>query len=333
MQKLFTCLYGSSLYGTQTPTSDRDVKHIVLPDLGDLLQGMTIKNDVHKTNKDRNVRNGVDDVDEEFIPIQIFARDFLEGQTYALELAFAVRFTDAEQVIHDGRFNTFCAELREKFLTSSMKAMMGYAVNQAELYSDKGERLNAARALWDFLAGFNIHHPEHKLGDYPFFPTGVAPLAGQYPEHIQITTYDQNGKGKMEPCIKVLGRILPYTNSFAEATNTVQKLINKFGVRAKAASATNVDWKATMHALRVINEGVEILTTKNLVLPYEPAWVRVLLLIKDGKMPYEVVRMMIEATMKHLTELEATSTLPKLTHELRQQQDEWLLTWLKEFYL
>ena len=39
MQKLFTCQYGSRLYGTQTPTSDLDLKHVFLPALNDLLVG------------------------------------------------------------------------------------------------------------------------------------------------------------------------------------------------------------------------------------------------------------------------------------------------------
>jgi hypothetical protein len=32
MKKLFSCRYGSHLYGTNTPESDIDLKHVVLPD-------------------------------------------------------------------------------------------------------------------------------------------------------------------------------------------------------------------------------------------------------------------------------------------------------------
>lgn len=99
MQKLFTGLYGSSLYGTNTPTSDRDVKHIVLPDLDSLLLGKKLEAKVKKTNNQKNTRNSADDVDEEFIPLQIFARHFVEGQTYAIELAFALDGLHAEQTL------------------------------------------------------------------------------------------------------------------------------------------------------------------------------------------------------------------------------------------
>lgn len=95
--KLFSVMFGSRLYGTQTPTSDVDWKHIVLPSLDHLLLGRGVDNKVKKTNNVKNVRNGADDVDEEFIPIQVFAKHFMEGQTYAIELAFAIEGNHASQ--------------------------------------------------------------------------------------------------------------------------------------------------------------------------------------------------------------------------------------------
>jgi predicted nucleotidyltransferase len=41
---LFSSLFGSRLYGTQTPTSDLDRKLIYLPSLNDLLLNKNIKN-------------------------------------------------------------------------------------------------------------------------------------------------------------------------------------------------------------------------------------------------------------------------------------------------
>lgn len=101
MTTLFKTRYGSWLYGTNTPTSDLDYKHIVLPYLDDLLVGKRVKNEVEKTNTEKNTRNSAEDVDNEYIPLQVFAHDFLGGQTYALELAFAVDFFEAYQVTFD----------------------------------------------------------------------------------------------------------------------------------------------------------------------------------------------------------------------------------------
>src|ERR1035438_5626454 len=129
MEKLFTTQYGSKLYGTNTPSSDVDLKHVILPNLNDLLVGKKVQNIVKKTNTEKNTRNSSEDVDEEFIPVQVFAHDFLDGQTYALELAYAVEFTEAGQILHDPLFRGFCRELRNQFLTSNMSALIGYSVN------------------------------------------------------------------------------------------------------------------------------------------------------------------------------------------------------------
>ena len=113
-----------------------------MPDLDEILIGKSIENKVKKTNNIAFTKNSSEDVDEEYIPVQVFAKHFLDGQSYALELAYAVEYTAADQIIHDPLFLGFCRELRNQFLTSNISALTGYAVNQASLYSFKGERVN-----------------------------------------------------------------------------------------------------------------------------------------------------------------------------------------------
>ena len=155
---LYSTQFGSRLFGTSTPASDTDIKHIELPDIQGLLVGRRIANRVVKTNAIENTKNGPDDIDTEFIPIQSLARDFYEGQTYALEIAFSIEGRHAKQTHYDrlgnvapmdpsSEFCQFIDELKSTFLTSNIKAMMGYVVNQASLYSFKGERLNAVKAV------------------------------------------------------------------------------------------------------------------------------------------------------------------------------------------
>src|ERR1035437_5203403 len=304
MQKLFTTLYGSGLYGTKTPTSDRDLKHIVLSPLNDLLLGKKIDNKVKKTNTEKNVRNGVDDVDEEFITLQTFARHFIEGQTYAIELAFAIDGNHAEQTFYDPRgivkmYKTghgksaiakpmvtindfapydnltgdrvetpfiieFIRELREKFLTSNIKAMMGYVVNKASLYSFKGERLNVTReALAIFTSAANCFVGV-KVGDIlhedPWFALKTAELAAKYPKYFKKTEYDRDGSGVMGPCFMILEKVIPFTDRIEHSLRVITTIEKKYGSRAEQASESNVDWKATMHALRIVDEGLQILS-------------------------------------------------------------------------
>ena len=196
---LFTTKYGSHLYGTNTPTSDEDYKHVVLPNLDDLLLGHRVQNEVHKTNNKSHTRNTAEDVDNETIPLQVFARDFLGGQTYALELVYAVDYTHAGQTIFDTTFWNFCHELRDGFLTSNMTALIGYAVNQASLYSLKGERLNALRSVkkvfdallqkYDGAERVDVHQEQvEEL---------LLPLTKEFPKYVQLTEYATDSKGQV----------------------------------------------------------------------------------------------------------------------------------------
>lgn len=369
MQKLFSCLFGSGLYGTRTPTSDLDVKHVCLPDLNDLLLGKKVTNVVKKTNTAQNTKNSVDDVDEEFIPLQVFARDFMMGQTYALELAFAVDFNAAEQTFYSrngaklpGRveavrdyqfeetdyeeveFIGFVKELRKRFLTSNIKAMMGYVVNQASLYSFKGERLNASRDFMKMLQSALIlgETDQKSLAEIleiqegqNFKETGLAwdavEMEKKYPKYFKVSEYDIGG-GRMRPCYVLLEKVMPHTMKLPHAVEVTSNLIKKYGSRADAASETNVDWKATMHALRIVDEGLSLLEHHTLKFPFEADYVAKLLSIKRGEVPLADVTKELTEKLDRLKELEKTTSLPAYDQRMQQQFDDWMAVQLRKFY-
>ena len=379
MQKLFTTAYGSKLYGTQTPTSDIDIKHIVLPALDTLLLGRKVENKVKKTNKEANTKNDVDDIDEEFIPIQIFAQHFIQGQTYAIELAFALEGSHAAQTIYDSRGEvikinisnselnpiygepkamiidemwgdrvafetpyiiTFIKELREKFLTSNIKAMMGYIVNQASLYSFKGERLNATRELIEIFEKIkDIHYVEEQDNIDDFRISEIEPehkqlfidLAEKYPKYFHKDQYDV-GAGQMKPCFVILEKTLPFTNSIKQTLKVLNSLKNKYGSRVDQASETNVDWKATMHAIRIVDEGLQLLSEHKLEFPFNKEYVERLLAVKRGELPFDLIKEELAEKLGLLKELEMNSTLSACTPELMKEFDVWMSSWMRKFY-
>lgn len=345
MKKLFSCQFGSRLYGTQTPTSDVDWKHVVLPDLNDLLLCKRIENNVKKTNTEKNTRNTVDDVDEEFIPLQVFARDFMAGQTYAIELAFSIDSVHAQQTFHDmgkftqSQFVPFVRELRARFLTSNIKAMMGYVVNQASLYSFKGERLNAVKLVREYLEDHLEEHAGDRLSDlYPgndsyvtMLPDMLNSVLRLYPKYFKLEFYDVGG-GDMRPCFKLLEKTLPHSDRLSHALKTVMALENKYGSRAADASESNVDWKATMHALRIVDEGLDLLQFKKLSFPFKPGYVSHLLQIKRGELPLDPIKDELARKLDLLKDLEKTTELPAVTPELAAEFELWLVEWLRKFY-
>jgi hypothetical protein len=365
-------MFGSRLYGTQTPTSDIDWKHIVLPDLNHLLLAKSVDNKVKKTNTEKNVRNSADDVDEEFIPLQVFANHFVEGQTYALELAFAIDGTHAGQQFwgfdpHDFSssqlefdrdhhlFRIFVLELRTKFLTSNIKAMMGYVVNQASLYSFKGERLNATRELVSLIQGW-LDKMEGNRSDAIMNLTlndlisiddeqysekqrvwqkekraQIDALQEKYPKYFRVDVYDIGG-GRMKPCLVILEKTLPYTNSIEQTLKVLNALEGKYGARADQASVANVDWKATMHALRIVDEGLQLLEKRELSFPFNQHYVDRLLSIKRGEVPIEQVTEELSMKLDRLKDLAMSTDLPECNEAFKKEFEDWLVEWLFEFY-
>jgi hypothetical protein len=329
-ETLFSCLYGSHLFGTNTPLSDRDEKHIVLPTLDSLLIGRAPKTVVQKTNTKENTRNTKDDVDVEIIPVQVFARDFTEGQTYALELAFAVEGTHAEQNAMPA-FKQFCAELRTQFLTSNLRAMMGYAVNQANLYSFKGERLNTLRAAQTALASAQAALPDAQTLAEVAENAAFAQLASTSPKYFRRAEYDIGG-GRQRGCFVLLEKTLPFTITIAHTQRVLHALENKYGTRADEASAMNVDWKAFMHALRIVDEGIELLQTARISLPRPAPEIAYLLQVRRGEIAIEILRNSLHEKLDVLKALEAGSVLPQVDGVHKARFEAWLAKWMHRFY-
>jgi hypothetical protein len=333
MKKLFRTLYGSMLYGTNTEESDVDIKEVYLPDLDSLLLGKAPKNSIKGPKKSKGAKNSSDDTDIEQIPLQVFAQDFMKGQTYALELASVVHSEKLfpRPAIYDDRFVEFCRELQDRFLTSNIQAMCGFAVNQAKIYSDKGDRLNAALAARALYRSFPA---SHRITDHAEeFNLAAQEVEHEYPEYFRVTTYAVDATGTaMRPCIRLLEKTLPYTNTFATNLATVDIQVGSFGTRAKDAALTGSDWKAMAHAVRIVQEGIDLLSGKSLSFPYDDEYVQYLLSIRAGEHDPDEIRNKISDGVTELTKLSLSSALPKLGPELHKEFDTWLLGWLKRFY-
>jgi predicted nucleotidyltransferase len=129
--------FGSTLYGTSTPSSDTDYKGVYLVPLNNVLLGKVPKSKSNNTGNDSS-KNTADDIDIEIYSLHYFIKLACEGQTVALDmlhapLDFVEHYTDEWKFIVDNR---------DKFYTKNLKAFVGYARKQAAKYSCRGSRLN-----------------------------------------------------------------------------------------------------------------------------------------------------------------------------------------------
>ena len=126
MLTIVEMVFGSHLYGTATPASDRDFKGVVVPDLAQVLLQRVDKS-LHDSTKTGDGKNRPEDIDRERYSLQYFVELACAGETVALDMLHAPRAMALEA--HDIWWDLVAK--RELFYTKSLKAFVGYARKQA----------------------------------------------------------------------------------------------------------------------------------------------------------------------------------------------------------
>lgn len=308
-KKLVYSIFGSHVYGTSTPKSDRDYKGVMIPDASDIILQRANKTSINQKTKDSYaVKNTCDDVDTEIYSLQAFIRLLVEGQTAALDLLF----TPKEFILESSEEWAYLQANRKHLIHRGTAAFFGYAQQQAAKYGIKGSRVASVRqalcALKDFDKDAKMSHVDlgflqERVGDSPHIawvfcngPTGVNEL------HLEVCN-----------------RKIPIHARFKYAVDVLQRIFDEYGKRALAAEQNeNVDCKALSHAVRVCCEAKELLDTGHITFPRPEA--DMLLKIKLGEMSYKEVAPMIEEGLVELEDAKAKSKLPEAINQKKWEQ-------------
>lgn len=305
MKKIVEMKFGSHLYGLQTPESDTDYKGIYLPTVDDLVFGAQ-HSILHSTGGEG--KNTKDDVGYEFVSIQKFIKDALNGQTYTLDMLHC------QTPSHSSEVWEFLVENRKAFYTQNMKAYMGYVKQQAAKYGIKGSRLADIKGAIDTIKEFL---PTATLGD-----VSVYLYEGEY---ANIVTVHNKKTGTAEDYYEVNGKKYQFTNTCEYVVDRLQKMYDGYGARAKLAEKNEgVDWKAISHALRA---GYQLRAIyQNGDFKYPLVETGFLLKVKKGELDFQYVSWELEELMKQLEALSGISKLP-----LKADEEFWL-NYVKELY-
>ena len=333
---LFVVTYGSKLYGTSTPTSDTDLKTVYLPRLDDVLLGKRLVNT--KTRADVNGMRVPDDqpmpdggVENEFIPFQVFVRDFVQGQTYAVECAYAILaqgpFAFDKRSLREFQL---VEELVEKFSNNEVYSMVSFAQKQTFDYVKRGERLNEAlkvqKALREALGWF-------ARGSVPrldsVMETGETAL-----DWVALQTGLKTGvsvnNNKSQRTLELNGRSYLESTRLDHILEQVRKHVEKFGDRSTKAAEVDVDYKSLSHAVRVYQQSIELLETGKITFPRPNAGE--LLFIKQGKQELEFTKELLVELDAEVLEKMAASTVRRRTPALEAAAEQWLLQALRELF-
>jgi hypothetical protein len=310
LNKVIEMKFGSHVYGTNTPSSDTDIKGIFIPSIKDILLCKAPKNIQHTTKEDSSAKNTVLDTDTEYFALHNFIEQLLAGQTFALDMLFTPIEHWMSSDANDTWYNI--VENKNQFLHKNIKPFFGYARQQAAKYGVKGSRVNAVKSMLDRVRSLDM---DKKIAAYE--PT-LRELAGiinsesaDQMNNRPLVTFIQSAhiKDKGLMYLEICDRQIPFTNKIKDLVSVLTRLDDNYGNRARqAASNSGIDWKALSHAVRVGQEAIELLQTGNITFPRLNA--DLLLKIKTGQFVYTEVAEMIEKTFEDLILAEKTSQLP-----------------------
>lgn len=283
---LFSCRFGSHLYGTATPKSDYDEKGIFLETLENIVLGRTAKTHNFSTGNDDS-RNSKVDSDFEYKELRTYLHEAMAGQTWAIDMLFC----NVENTLQTSELWQFIQENRDKLLSKNIKPFIGYCRQQAGKYGLKGSRLKALDdvinvmkkldhkdLIEDLPAAWQLHESEFVKWDAEFF--------------------------------EVLGKKFQRTLQIGRALLALTHLRERYGNRAELAMENNgVDWKAVSHAYRCMFEVKDLLTSGEIVFPLASA--DFLIQVKTGQIAWPQANDELGQMMDEIEGLAITSSLPE----------------------
>jgi predicted nucleotidyltransferase len=321
MNALVKAIAGSHLFGTNTPASDKDFKGVYLPSKEDILLG-TAKSSVNTKTNNSGSKNTKDDVDVEFYSLQKFMQMLYEGQTVALELLW----TPEDQIISTSPFWEELRSHRTELLHRKVTSFVGYCKTQADKYGVKGSRMGVVARSLHFLNGLtNLQRHEHSRM-HEVWRDLSAYLAGE--EHVSYGEQPSNIVSNMTRYVEICGRKYQETAKIDYVIDSLQKLYDSYGHRAKQAENNEgIDWKALSHAYRVCCQAIEILEDGKLSLPLKLEDRMIVTRIKTGSLSFKEFQPMLESKLAKVLESEKTSKLPA-----DFDYDKWCVQFVMKVY-
>lgn len=291
---ILTSIFGSQLYGLQTPDSDTDYKSIYIPSFKHIVLHGPISHDVSSTNQDGG-KNTNQDTDHEKVSVGKFLQFAAKGEMWAVDILH----TQPQHWLTTSAEWQHIMSNRHLFLTKNMTKYMGYIKKQLWIYCKKGDRLAAIEKAGSYLKS---HDTDLRLGTI----LDNAPIDGVY---LFIITAEGPNKKPMR-VYEVCGRQYQETVKISNALESLKAVYEEYGHRAhKAKDAGGQDFKAMSHAVRCCKQLIELYTTGTFSYPLPNSLF--IKNVKAGKYTLEELQPELDKMFDKVNTTALTSTLPE----------------------
>lgn len=343
---VYLTVSGSKLYGTDTPTSDLDVRGIFIPTLRSVLLKQDENHYVHDTNNSKE-KNTSEDVDLTVHSIYSFFNQLAKSETGGIDTLFSV-FGDGNIIYEDKAFTDVIRANYKRFLNKNMKSFIGYALGQTKRFGIKGARyseldlfITKVKSYYNtdkfVILGYDEEQKdntkqiseEEKLKHlFPLFEEMIEDEKFNHIKFVLAPGPRGMGSNNLVSYISILGKLFEGGVSIAYFIERVGILYEQFGNRTITVSKTDskTDWKALSHSFRISKEVLELLETSFIKFPLKDA--TEIRDMKQGKIDVELCLEKIQDTLEKVDILLLNSDLPEESD--REFMDELILGMLIE---
>ncbi len=317
---LYLVEYGSSLYGTDTPESDLDLRGIFLPNLDDLYLCNSPKEFNYTTGNDKS-RNNNEDVDIKLFSLQKFIGLVREGDTNALDLYFAESYPS--KVIYKADNITPLLNQPEKLINmKDMKAFIGYAIGQAKRYGIKGSRLGVVKNIRQYLNTLSHDYDNHII----LKTKKLCDIVDDILKNYYDESYCFKKFIKDSEYLIVCGSKHQLNITLKEFKTRIDRSYESYGWRTEEAAIKGVDWKALSHAVRALHQIIELYGYGKITFPLQGR--EYILKIKQGNVPFDEV----EYTILNLLEQADNTKNNSSLLEIFKYDNDFVINMLRSFY-
>ncbi|MCI4437611.1 MAG: nucleotidyltransferase domain-containing protein [Ignisphaera sp.] len=257
MKTIFKSIHGSHLYGANYAGSDTDYKVVFAHSLSELVTGA---DDCFRVIEPDDIEN---------FSVKKFSMLLHQQQTNVIEMLF----TPDQFIVETSPAWEELRANKALLVSKNIMPFVGYAKQQARVYSEKGNSLNMLKELNEDLKNWLRYHShdastqalEYTDGKYA---SNILPeLFKEYPQLVNRGEKLSN-IGTPIPYIQILNKQFECFVPVNEWALRIQNMIDTYGERAKSAAKEGAfDRKAMYHAVRIIDEASELLNTGSLVFP------------------------------------------------------------------
>jgi len=306
---------GSHLHGTNSETSDTDIKGVYLPEARDIIL-QRVKPSI-KTATNEHTVNTKDDVDTEHYSLQEYLRLVADGNSDALDMLFV----NPENLRFKSHVWLDILANKEKLLSKSPERdFLRFVRSQCNKWGTAQSRTHTSAAV------VYLFQELIRLGKDPLDKLETSAICFEAElcdrPHVSFPEISNGAKTLKHLC--VCGKSVPYTASIKEALMIFSAVAKRYRHMDYAPRDAR-DWKDIAHGVRVGTQAIELLNTGNITFPRPDA--KYLKRLKAGEVAFDEASFVLENLLHMLDTVSNYSSLPL------EPDREWIDDFVTHQYL